>query len=498
MKSKILVTDSSAAVCRLYNYYLEPLQCEITTSINAGECIDLAISIEPDIITLGMELDGASGVELCAQLKENSETALIPVVIISSASDHETKVKAFEAGAIEYIIKPCSPEFLRSRIESILKSRRHASAQDKPSAEDSPNVLVAEDSRSILSVYEYLLGQMGCNFIPCEDGLIAWNKLHEVAATVDLIISDIHMPNMDGKEFTRRVRESNKFDQIPLLISSTVNDIDEIKSLLTLGANDYVTKPFSHEEFAARISAHLRTRSLMKEQKRLNHELSNMNEILEERVAQRTQELREANIDTIYMLALASDAKDTDTGNHIQRVRFYSESLATKMGFSSTEADEIGYSSMMHDIGKIAIPDNILKKPGKLTTDEVTVMRTHAYEGAKILGDREFYQKARDIAHCHHERFDGKGYPRGLISEDIPISARIVAVADIYDALSSKRAYKKAWTQEEVLLELINIADSHLDPKCVNAFLELVHNGTVDDIRKRFPDAASLAAKKAG
>jgi len=216
-----------------------------------------------------------------------------------------------------------------------------------------------------------------------------------------------------------------------------------------------------------------------------------MNEILEDKVRSRTQEIKAANISAIYMLAVASDAKDSDTGNHIQRVRFYSEELARKIGIAEAEAEEIGYSSMMHDVGKLAIPDRVLKKPGRLDDEELTIMRTHAAKGAEILGDNPFFKKARDIAHCHHERFDGTGYPRGIKGHDIPLPARIVAVADIYDALSSARVYKEAWTQDEVLVELINISGTHLDPNIVNAFLEMVHNGTVDAIRKKYSDPAT-------
>ena len=208
-------------------------------------------------------------------------------------------------------------------------------------------------------------------------------------------------------------------------MSSTVRELNEIKALLHQGANDYVTKPFSHEEFAARVNAHLRTRTMMNEQERLNHELSRMNEILEEKVRARTQEIKDANISAIYMLAVASDAKDSDTGNHIQRVRFYSEELARNLGIDESEAEEIGYSSMMHDVGKLAIPDRVLKKPGRLDDEELAIMRTHAAKGAEILGDNPFFEKARHIAHCHHERFDGTGYPRGLKGEDIPLPARL-------------------------------------------------------------------------
>ncbi len=490
MSTRILITDTSAAVCRLYQYYLEPLGCEFKTASDADECLKLAQEWKPDIITLGMELGETSGLELLHQIKGDDRFNLTPVIMISAVSSEEMQVRAFEAGAIEYIIKPFTPDFLRRRVESILDPiERDVAHADK--GENRHKVLVAEDSKAIMLLYEFLLDQLGCDIIPCYDGLVAWKELNKNSDTVDLIISDIHMPNMDGREFAKRVRANHEFDQIPLIMSSTVRELHEIKSLLHQGANDYVTKPFSHEEFAARVNAHLRTRTMMNEQERLNHELSRMNEILEEKVRARTQEIKDANISAIYMLAVASDAKDSDTGNHIQRVRFYSEALARNIGIDDNEAEEIGYSSMMHDVGKLAIPDRVLKKPGRLDDEELAIMRTHAAKGAEILGDNPFFEKARHIAHCHHERFDGTGYPRGLKGENIPLPARIVAVADIYDALSSARVYKEAWSQDEVLVELINISGTHLDPTVVNAFLEMVHDGTVDKIRKQYSDPAA-------
>lgn len=487
MSTRILITDSSAAVCRLYQYYLEPLGCEFKTAADAQECLDLAQSWAPDLITLGMELGETSGLALLHEVKKNPGFNLTPVVMISSVSSEEMQVRAFEAGAIEYIIKPFTPDFLRRRIESILDPiERDAAHADN--GHNRPRVLVAEDSKAIMLLYQFLLDQLGCTIVPCFDGLLAWKELIRQSDSIDLIISDIHMPNMDGREFAKRVRSNPDFDQIPLVMSSTVRELHEIKGLLHQGANDYVTKPFSHEEFAARVKAHLRTRTMMHEQERLNVELSRMNEILEVKVQARTQEIRDANISAIYMLAVASDAKDQDTGNHIQRVRFYSENIALKMGMKQSHAEEIGFSSMMHDVGKLGIPDSILKKPGRLDDDELVIMRTHAAKGAEILGDNPFFETARQIAHCHHERFDGTGYPRKLEGSAIPLPARIVAVADIYDALSSARVYKAAWSQDEVLVELVNISGTHLDPDVVNAFLELVHDGTVDSIRKKYSD----------
>ncbi|MBF0353235.1 MAG: response regulator [SAR324 cluster bacterium] len=487
MTVKVLITDDSPSMRSLLAEFLSPLEVEIILASNGEECVEKASHLLPDLITLDIQMPGINGITTCSLIKKLPNTSLIPIMMITSVDDDATKTRAFEAGAIEYVVKPFSPEYLRERVTSILQPSRPQQFQSDETV-DIQRVLVAEDTRSIMAIYKFLLPQIQCELIPCEDGQIAWNTLQNEYKTLDLIVSDINMPNMNGIEFVTKVRGDSRFDQIPIIMSTTVSETEQIKNLLQIGVNDYIIKPFSHEEFNARVSSHLRTRRLMENQEKLNHELHQLNEVLEEKVRQRTREIRDANVDTIFMLALASDAKDKDTANHVRRVRFYSEALATKLGYDAAAAEEVGYSSMMHDVGKIAIPDNILNKPGKLTDEEWVVMRTHTTEGAKILGDRPFFFAARQIANFHHERYDGTGYPKKLKGEDIPMAARIVTVADVYDALCSRRVYKEAWDESKVIEELRRSAGSHLDPAVVEAFLELVENGTIDKIREQFPN----------
>lgn len=481
MRKKILITDSSPSMCMLISSFLEPLDVDTQTAHNGEECLEKAVNWNPDLITLDLQMDGMNGMETCIALKKLPETHLIPVAIVTAIDEDSIKTEAFEAGAMEYLVKPFSPEYFVERVRSVLELPASTEALKQ-------KVLVAEDTRTILSMYKFLLPQVGCDMIGCEDGQIALDTLGECYQEVELIISDLNMPNMNGEEFVRRARADSRFDQIPIIVATTVSELEQIKKLLHLGVSDYITKPFSHEEFTARIRAHLRTRQLSREQERLNLELKHFNEELEEKVRLRTQELREAHYDTIFMLALASDAKDKDTANHIHRVCHYSTALALKCGHDQVTAEEIGISSMMHDVGKIAIPDHILNKPGKLDADEWEVMKTHTLHGERILGDKPFFQRAREIAKCHHEKVDGSGYPLGLKGENIPESARITTVADVYDALCSRRVYKPAWSEEEVIAELKRSSGSHLDGHIVNLFLDLVADGTIAEIRKRFPN----------
>jgi len=199
------------------------------------------------------------------------------------------------------------------------------------------------------------------------------------------------------------------------------------------------------------------------------------------------QMLYEMSLEAIFMLSLAAEAKDNVTGSHLQRVRGYSEAIARQLGLPEEQVAEIGYSSMMHDVGKLHIPDDILRKAGKLTAGEWQEMKKHPLEGVTILRDKSFYQMARDIAGNHHERWDGFGYPGGKRGEEIPIGSRIVSVADVFDALTTARPYKNAWPEAKALAEVIAGRGSFFDPEVVDAFEQLYENGTISEIRHRYP-----------
>ena len=205
-------------------------------------------------------------------------------------------------------------------------------------------------------------------------------------------------------------------------------------------------------------------------------ELDKHSEVLEKRVRQRTRELAEANMDAIYMLAVASEAKDEDTGDHVLRIRDYSAALARAVGLADAEADRIGYSSILHDVGKIQVPDKILKKAGPLTPEERLVMEQHTVAGERILANKPFFELARQIARSHQENWDGSGYPDGLTGEEIPFAARIVRLADVFDALTQRRVYKPAWPLEQAIATIKQGAGTLFEPRLVHAFLNLVRS----------------------
>jgi len=237
---------------------------------------------------------------------------------------------------------------------------------------------------------------------------------------------------------------------------------------LARGARDYLVKPFDNDEVLSRIRNALETRFLYQDRQ-------NEADRLERLVEERTRLLSETQFELVRCLARAGEFRDNDTGSHILRVSIGCHMLAQKAGLPRKEAELIRYASMMHDIGKIGIADGVLLKPSRLTPDEFEHMKTHCQVGVDILGDydADVTRMARDIAYTHHERWDGKGYPRGLKGDDIPISGRITAIIDVYDALISTRPYKKAFTIEEALEKIRDGAGHQFDPTLVDHFMAI-------------------------
>ncbi len=283
---------------------------------------------------------------------------------------------------------------------------------------------------------------------------------------VDLIILDINMPYLNGFEVMEHLREDEKKAEIPIIILTALTDTETCNRALRDGARDFLTKPFNHTEALSRIRNALETHLLYKQ-------VRSNNERLEDKVRERTDEIYKTRLKVIRRLCRAAEFRDNETGMHIMRMSHYSTLLAQSIGMNKKECEVILNASPLHDIGKIGIPDRILLKPGKLSSDEWEIMKTHTHIGEKVLeGDNcEFLDTARTIALTHHEKWDGSGYPNGLAGEDIPLMGRIVAVADVFDALTSERPYKKAWHVDDAFALLEKEKGKHFEPALVDCFL---------------------------
>ncbi len=283
----------------------------------------------------------------------------------------------------------------------------------------------------------------------------------------DILLLDLRMPYLDGFQILDQLKNEERTRDIPVIIITADNDRSNILRALEAGAMDYVKKPFEPAEVLMRIRNILSHRLLARK-------VLEQNAVLERKVAQRTKELEDIQEELFERLLRAAEFRDNETGQHVSRIGHYVYRMALLMGLPEEEAKEYLYASMMHDIGKIAIPDDILLKPGKLSETEFEVMKQHTIKGASILtsSHRRILQLAERIAISHHERWDGAGYPFGLSGEDIPLGGRITAVFDVYDALTSERPYKKPWTEEEALREIERLSGTAFDPNIVEMFLE--------------------------
>ncbi|MBX9714923.1 MAG: two-component system response regulator [Pseudomonadaceae bacterium] len=307
-----------------------------------------------------------------------------------------------------------------------------------------PKLLLVDDEPTNLQVLRQIL-QDDYRLFFAKDG----DKALEMAARErpDLILLDVMMPGMTGYEVCTRLKQDEMTVSTPVIFVTALADVDDEARGFEVGAVDYITKPVSSPIVRARVRTHL---SLV-----------------------RVDELKQTRLQIVQRLGLAAEYKDNETGLHVIRMSHYSRILALAAGFSELAADDLLNAAPMHDVGKIGIPDAILQKNGKLDEAEWVVMRSHAQIGAEIIGEHPsgLLQMARSIALTHHEKWDGSGYPNGLKGEEIPIAGRIVAIADVFDALTSVRPYKPAWSLEDTLALIQRESGKHFDPHLVELFL---------------------------
>lgn len=338
-------------------------------------------------------------------------------------------------------------------------------------------VLAVDDTRLNLDV---LVNTLGANheLAVALDGETALEMALE--SPPDLILLDIMMPGMNGYDVLARLKEHPVTRDVPVIMLSALSDANTKARGFQLGAVDYVSKPFDVEELQARVRTHLALGQARKDLRRSNDQL-------EEKVRERTRELILTQQATIESMAALAEYRDPETGQHIHRVRGYVTLLAEELRslpryralLTRDYIEQLSLSCPLHDIGKVGVPDHILLKPGPLTADEFEEMKRHTEYGRDViisvqkkLGPMPFLRIAEDIVYCHHEKWDGSGYPSGLKGQDIPLGGRIMALADVYDALISRRVYKAPFTHSKAMEIIIEGAGTHFDPDLVAIFAD--------------------------
>jgi len=331
------------------------------------------------------------------------------------------------------------------------------------------HILIVDDDPAILDLFQRAMQLAGHRCTVTPSGKTALEIM--CRTPVDVVITDINMPEMDGIELAAAIFNRFSADVIVMTGQARGYQYDEI---INIGASDFVEKPFSIQEIILRIRRVLRERQL-KEATQNSHD-----------------ELKQAYLDSIHRLVMASEFKDEDTGDHIIRIGEYASFIARHLGRDAQYIETIGYAAPMHDVGKIGIPDKILLKPGKLTSDEFNIIKGHPEIGARLLSKSRsrILQMAEEIALTHHEKVNGTGYPRGLSGEKIPLAGRIVAIADTFDALTSKRPYKEPYPPEMVLDIIRRERGEHFDPGITDIFID--HFDQLLSIRNNFGETTQI------
>ncbi len=338
---------------------------------------------------------------------------------------------------------------------------------------EKPVLLVVDDLPQNIELLEAHLAADGYCIVTAANGEEALEKL--IGNQIDLILLDVMMPGMDGFEVIRRIRRDDALRLLPIILITSLRETEYRVMGIEAGCDDFISKPVDKIELLARV------RSLLKI-KAYNDLMSNYRKELESEVCRRTEELKhalgkikDASLETIYRLSIASEYRDSDTGAHVMRVSHYAAAIARQIGLDESTVESILYAAPMHDLGKIGIPDNILIKPFKLNPVEWEIMKHHTDIGARILNgsDAAFISIAETIAQSHHEKFDGSGYPLGLKGQEIPLIARITAIADVFDSLTSRRSYKEPYSVENSLEIIRDGSGNHFDPEVVKAFFAI-------------------------
>jgi len=440
---RILIVDDSATIRFGLSRVLDKMGAMVTQASDGRSGFEIAKSDDFDLIITDIEMPGMDGFSLCENLKKIQTKRSTPIIILSSRENEEDIERGFRVGAAGYVPKSCAKNELRERIEEIL---------DRNALLKGRLVLVVDDSRFDRKLTSNALREAGFRVITAEDGDRARELLRDV--TPDLILSDLNMPNLDGFKLCKVVHSSEKMRNIPFVIMSADGDRATMRRLLQYGASAFLVKPFNVDQLVITaerlVSEHFRT--LLREKDRLESE-------------------RKLMIASITSLVLALEARDQYTHGHSDSVAAMAVTMTRAMGFDEEQVEKARITGKLHDVGKIGIRDDILLKPGALTAEEYDIIKLHPSIGADILSPIPYLADIIPAIAGHHERMDGKGYPRGLKGSQIPLMARVIAVADTYDALTSNRSYRKGFPHGKALEIITEARGAQLCPDCVSIFM---------------------------
>jgi response regulator RpfG family c-di-GMP phosphodiesterase len=437
---KILVVDDSSIVRRVLAKQLERFGSEVVYAEDGRQGLEQAHSSPFDLIISDIEMPYLDGFSLCEKLKEDPETRGLPIILLSTLDSDRDVERGFKAGADGYVSKSEAQKNLAPTIERVLEKFRFHRGR---------LVLVVDDSPTIRHLVSGALEEAGFRVETAENGSAAMERIRY--SRPDLILCDIEMPEMNGIELCRRLKADPDLSTIPFIIMSVTGDRAVMRRLIQWGAASYLVKPFNLEQVVITVERLLSDHFtiLLKERERLDSE-------------------RKMMLASITSLVTALEARDAYTRGHSEAVAVLAAEMGSRMNASQEEIESLGIAGRLHDLGKIGVPDSILLKPGPLTEQEYAIVKEHPVIGATILGSIPSIQPLLPVILHHHERYDGEGYPDGIGGLEIPLWARITAVADTYHALISDRPYRKGMSCEEAFTILDDVRGTQLCPDCVD------------------------------
>ena len=465
--ARILLAEDDPINQKVTREQLEKAGLRVDVADNGIEAVAMVRETDYDLILMDLQMPLMSGLDATRAIRAQPGRGTVPIIAITVGDFEEDRLTSLAVGMNDHIPMPVEPARLYSAVLRWLPTSIGLTATTRPASPEaarnsrigrvepdmpatrrkSATILCVDDEPINLDVLRETL-QQAYNLIFTRNGRDALRAARKHLPA--LILLDIQMPDMDGYEVCRRLKADPATEEIPVIFVTSHSEQINEKAGFDAGGVDYITKPIAPLILQARVRNHL---SLV-----------------------RSSRLESSYRDAIYMLAEAGHYNDTDTGAHIWRMAAYSRALAEALGWSNEHCELLELAATMHDTGKLGISDSILKKPGKLDAAEFELMKTHPRIGFEILSRSHapVFQLAAEIALHHHERWDGSGYPAGLSGEAIPESARIVAIADVFDALSMRRSYKEPWPMDRILAHMRDNSGSHFDPRLLQVFLDMM------------------------
>ncbi len=455
--NRILLVDDSSATRKLCTMFLRPLQAQIDEAASAEEALDKTSSGSYDLVVTDVEMPGMDGLELCARLKREAKTRAMPVLVVSTLDTDADIDRGFEAGATRYLPKPFTQEEFCRTVGGMLQQNLQRREQV---------ILVVDDSETVRGIVERALAEAGFPVLKARNGRDALDVLESCGDNPpSLILSDLNMPEMDGWELCAAVRSDARWAALPYVTMSTQADRGTMRRLMEHGASSFLTKPFSADQLLVLV------------EKLLDDHVQLLLKDKENAAAERRLLLA-----SIMSLARALDARDAYTHSHSRYVASISSAIARRLQLDAETLEGVDLVGQLHDIGKIGIRDSILLKPDKLSDPEFQVIKKHPVIGHDILKHIPSLENVVPGVRHHHEKWNGKGYPDGLAEEQIPLVARLIAVGDVWHALTSDRPYRKAMPLEKALGIMREERGEGLCPTCLDAFFVLHDAGELPPI----------------